>query len=75
VKAGEVVNFLLEAMALRAGYLNAPEVTAERFLPDPFVSALQARMYALGDFARWREDGSVEFLAAKMANQDSGTSF
>ncbi len=43
------------------GYWERPELTAERFLPDPFVGG-DARMYRTGDGATWREDGSVEFL-------------
>ena len=44
------------------GYLNRPELTAERFLPDPFSAAPDARLYRTGDLARWRADGAVEFL-------------
>jgi aspartate racemase len=44
------------------GYLNSPETTREKFLPDPFAQDPQARMYRTGDLGRWREDGSVEFL-------------
>jgi amino acid adenylation domain-containing protein len=41
------------------GYLNRPELTAERFLLNPFASG---RMYRTGDRARWRPDGTVELL-------------
>lgn len=44
------------------GYLNSPDLTAERFLPDPYSSNFNARMYRTGDRARWREDGTLEFL-------------
>ena len=44
------------------GYLNRPELTAERFVPDRFSSQDGARMYKTGDFARWRADGTVEYL-------------
>ncbi len=44
------------------GYLNRPELTAECFVPDPFAGDPAARMYRTGDFARWRPDGTLEFL-------------
>lgn len=44
------------------GYLNREELTAERFLPDPFSSEPGARMYRTGDLGRWRTDGSIEYL-------------
>jgi len=44
------------------GYLSAPELTAERFLCDPFSPAPGARMYRSGDLGRWRPDGTLEFL-------------
>ncbi|MCC6490661.1 MAG: amino acid adenylation domain-containing protein, partial [Candidatus Hydrogenedentes bacterium] len=44
------------------GYINKPELTAERFVPDPFSGCEDARMYRTGDLARFRSDGVVEFL-------------
>ena len=44
------------------GYLNRPELTAERFVPDPFSSKPGARLYRTGDRARMREDGRIEYL-------------
>jgi amino acid adenylation domain-containing protein len=44
------------------GYLNQPERTAERFVPDPFSSSAGATMYRSGDLARWRADGTIDFL-------------
>jgi thioesterase domain-containing protein len=43
------------------GYVNAPELTAERFLPDPW-SDRGGRLYRTGDRVRWRTDGALEFL-------------
>jgi amino acid adenylation domain-containing protein len=44
------------------GYLNRPELTAERFLPDPFSGVPGARLYKTGDLARYRTDGTLEYL-------------
>ena len=44
------------------GYLNRPELTAERFISDPFSSKLEARLYKTGDLARYLADGNIEFL-------------
>jgi amino acid adenylation domain-containing protein/natural product biosynthesis luciferase-like monooxygenase protein len=44
------------------GYFHRPELTAERFLRDPFVADPQARMYRTGDLARYLPDGNIEFV-------------
>jgi len=44
------------------GYLNRPELTAQRFLPDPFSQLPGARLYKTGDLVRYRRNGSLEYL-------------
>ena len=46
---------------LAHGYLNRPELTAEKFIPDPFSNEPGARLYRTGDLMRYREDGKLEF--------------
>ncbi|HEY0783633.1 MAG TPA: amino acid adenylation domain-containing protein, partial [Thermoanaerobaculia bacterium] len=44
------------------GYLGRPELTAERFLPDPWSGTPGARLYRTGDLARYLTDGNLEYL-------------
>ncbi|MEW6735532.1 MAG: amino acid adenylation domain-containing protein, partial [Acidobacteriota bacterium] len=44
------------------GYLNHTELTAERFVPDPFNGQPGARLYCTGDLAHWKTDGNIQFL-------------
>jgi amino acid adenylation domain-containing protein len=44
------------------GYLNAPELTAQKFLTHTFANGVTERLYRTGDLARYRPDGTVEFL-------------
>jgi thioesterase domain-containing protein len=44
------------------GYWRRPDLTAERFVPDPYSGTPGARLYRTGDLARWLPDGTVEYL-------------
>ncbi len=48
--------------SLTRGYLNRPELTAERFIPHPFSHEPGARLYKTGDLVRYRPDGHLEYL-------------
>ncbi|MGE5431355.1 MAG: amino acid adenylation domain-containing protein [Syntrophomonadaceae bacterium] len=49
-------------LSVGRGYLNRPELTAEKFIPDPFSRRQGARLYRTGDLARYNLDGTIEFL-------------
>ena len=44
------------------GYLNRPELTAERFIQNPFSADPRARLYKTGDLGKWRDDGVIEYI-------------
>jgi len=50
---------------LARGYLNQPELTAQRFVPNPFSREPGARLYKTGDLARFLPDGAVEFIGRR----------
>src|SRR5262249_51323121 len=59
---GAVGDLYIAGAGLARGYLNQADLTAERFLPNPFSRWDGERMYETGDLARYREDGRIEIL-------------
>ncbi|WP_416969859.1 amino acid adenylation domain-containing protein [Streptomyces sp. 4F14] len=62
VPPGTPGELYIGGAGVAVGYLNAPQATAERFLPDPFSGVPGSRLYRTGDLVRARADGCVEFL-------------
>ncbi|MHC5066297.1 MAG: amino acid adenylation domain-containing protein, partial [Planctomycetota bacterium] len=62
VPRGAVGELYISGRGLARGYLGREELTAEKFVPDPFAEDSAQRMYRTGDLARFRHDGSLDFL-------------
>ena len=63
VPIGAVGEMYIGGIGVATGYLNRPDLTADRFLPEIFQFTDSARrMYKTGDLARWRVDGNIEYV-------------
>jgi amino acid adenylation domain-containing protein len=62
VPPGVAGELFIGGVGVGLGYLNRPELTSERFVPDQFSGVEGARLYKSGDLARYRHDGTLEYL-------------
>jgi amino acid adenylation domain-containing protein len=59
---GAVGELYIGGVGVANGYLNRPDLTAERFFADPFAGSPGARMYRTGDLAKLQSEGVLEYL-------------
>lgn len=62
VPAGVPGELFIGGIGVARGYVNRPDLTAEKFIPDPFSQIPGARLYRTGDLARFQSDGNIQFV-------------
>ena len=61
VPTGADGELCLAGPGIARGYLGQPELTAQKFVPNPFDTGAKAQLYRTGDLARWTSSGEIEF--------------
>ncbi|HLO86301.1 MAG TPA: amino acid adenylation domain-containing protein [Nostocaceae cyanobacterium] len=62
VPIGVIGELYISGISLARGYMNRPELTAEKFIPHPFSNKSGERLYKTGDLVRYLPNGNIEFL-------------
>ena len=62
VAPGEPGELYVGGDGVAKGYVNSPDLTSEKFIPNPFCDDPEARLYKTGDIVHWLPDGNIEFL-------------
>ena len=62
VPIGVIGELHIGGVQVARGYRNRPELTSEKFIPDPFSSQSGARLYKTGDLSRYLSDGAIEYI-------------
>ena len=62
VTTGVVAELFVAGNGLARGYINRPQLTQEKFIPNPFPNSPHKRLYKTGDLGRYLPDGNIEYI-------------
>lgn len=62
VPIGQIGELYIAGVGLAKGYLNQPDINAEKFISNPFQTGSYNRLYKTGDLARYQPDGTIEYI-------------